>query len=67
MVLVDRRFVSLKPIERMYLHIFQLLLTLVLCSMIGSDSSETDYPGKVPSGEDAPSDDVCTDPDGLPN
>ncbi|CAN4092279.1 unnamed protein product [Withania somnifera] len=37
-------------------------------SMIGFDSSTTDYPGKIPSGEDMPSDDTCIDqPNELPN
>uniref|UniRef100_A0A3Q7G5N2 Phosphoglycerate mutase-like protein 1 n=1 Tax=Solanum lycopersicum TaxID=4081 RepID=A0A3Q7G5N2_SOLLC len=45
------------------------LRTMVLVdrSMVGSDSSATNYPGKIPSGEDAPSDLACTTPDGLPN
>lgn len=46
---------------------FSSLLTLLPCSMVGSDSSATNYPGKIPSGEDAPSDLACTTPDGLPN
>ncbi|CAN4122430.1 unnamed protein product [Withania somnifera] len=37
-------------------------------SKIGSDSSTTDYPGDIPSGEDKPSDDTSIDnPDALPN
>ncbi|XP_015074151.1 phosphoglycerate mutase-like protein 1 isoform X1 [Solanum pennellii] len=42
-------------------------MVLVDRSMVGSDSSATNYPGKIPSGEDAPSDLACTTPDGLPN
>ncbi|KAK4359170.1 hypothetical protein RND71_021399 [Anisodus tanguticus] len=43
-------------------------MVIVDRSMVGSDSSATDYPGKIPSGVDAPSDDTCIDhPDGLPN
>lgn len=43
-------------------------MVIVDRSMIGSDSSTTDYPGKIPSGEDMPSDDTSIDqPDELPN
>ncbi|XP_070056252.1 phosphoglycerate mutase-like protein 1 isoform X2 [Nicotiana tabacum] len=43
-------------------------MVIVDRSMIGSDSSTTDYPGKIPSGVDVPSDVTCINhPDGFSN
>lgn len=35
---------------------FGWLFSFLFCSNLGSDSSTTDYPGKIPSGLDLPSD-----------
>lgn len=38
------------------IHKFYKSLAMVIFSMMGSDPSPTNYPGKIPAGLDAPSD-----------
>ncbi|PHT50886.1 Phosphoglycerate mutase-like protein 2 [Capsicum baccatum] len=57
-----------REIHKRYQNCELRSMVIVDRSMIESDSSVTDYPGKIPSGEDAPSDDTCSDQsDELPN
>ena len=48
---------SWQDLENMFLLIQHSAHLIYLpCSMIGSDSSTTNYPGKIPHGLDLPSD-----------
>jgi hypothetical protein len=57
MVIVDRGW-AFEPfiLARESLRFKILITSLLFSSMIGSDESTTNYPGKIPSGLDLPSD-----------